>query len=52
MRILGDIKIPNFKFPKFKMEGLEKIEEMKVDVDSRKTWNSKERKEKLWGYYI
>ena len=36
MRILKDIKIPNFKFPKFKMEGLEKIEEMKIEYDPEK----------------
>ena len=36
MRILKDFKIPNFKFPKFKMEGLEKIEEMKVEYDPTK----------------
>ncbi len=36
MRILKDFKIPNFKFPKFKMEGLEKIEEMKVEYNPEK----------------
>ena len=36
MRILNDIKIPNFKFPKVKMEGLEKIEEMNVQYDPQK----------------
>ena len=36
MRILKDIKIPNFKFPKFKMEGLEKIDEMNVEYDPNK----------------
>ena len=33
MRILKDFKIPNFKFPKFKMEGLEKIGEMHVQYN-------------------
>ncbi len=33
MRILKDFKIPNFKFPKFKMDGLEKIDEMKVEYN-------------------
>lgn len=36
MRILEDFKIPNFKFPKFKMEGLEKIDEMKVEYSPEK----------------
>ena len=36
MRILKDFKIPNFKFPKFKMEGLERIEEVKVDLEKVK----------------
>ncbi len=34
MRILKDFKVPNFKFPKFKMKGLSDIEEMKIDYDS------------------
>lgn len=34
MRILKDFKVPDFKFPKFKMKGLSNIEEMKVDYDS------------------
>ena len=34
MRILRDFKVPDFKFPKFKMDGLSNIEEMKVDYDS------------------
>lgn len=36
MRILKDFKIPNFKFPKFKMEGIEKIDEMNVEYDPNK----------------
>lgn len=31
MRILKEFKMPKIKFPKFKMEGLEKIEEVKID---------------------
>ena len=34
MRILKDFKVPDFKFPKFKMDGLSDIEEMKVDYES------------------
>jgi len=36
MRILKDFKVPDFKFPKFKMKGLSDIEEMNVDYDSIK----------------
>ncbi|MBR3672900.1 MAG: AMP-binding protein [Clostridia bacterium] len=34
MRILRDFKVPDFKFPKFKMDGLSNIEEMNVDYES------------------
>ena len=34
MRILKDFNIPDFKFPKFKMDGLSNIEEMNVDYES------------------
>lgn len=34
MRILRDFKVPDFKFPKFKMDGLSDIEEMNVDYKS------------------
>ena len=44
MRILKDFKIPNFKFPKFKMEGLEKIEEMKVEYNPEKQMEAKRDK--------
>lgn len=36
MRILRDFKVPDFKFPKFKMDGLSNIEEMNIDYDSIK----------------
>ena len=36
MRILKEFKIPDFKFPKFKMDGLEKIDEMKVEYNPEK----------------
>ena len=45
MRILKDFKVPDFKFPKFKMKGLSDIEEMKVDYDSiKKEQESKGKK--------
>ena len=34
MRILKDIKIPDFKFPKFKMKNVENIDEVKVDYEA------------------
>lgn len=34
MRILRDFKVPDFKFPKFKMDGLSNIEEMNVDYNA------------------
>ena len=36
MRILRDFKIPNFKFPKFKMQNVESIEEVNVDYEELK----------------
>ena len=44
MRILRDFKVPDFKFPKFKMDGLSNIEEMNVDYESLK--NQQENKGK------
>ena len=45
MRILRDFKVPDFKFPKFKMDGLSHIEEMKVDYESiQKEKDSKSKK--------
>lgn len=44
MRILKDFKMPDIKFPKFKMEGLEKIEEMKVEYDPEKHMEVKKDK--------
>ena len=44
MRILKDFKVPDFKFPKFKMEGLEKIEEMQVEYDPQKQLEVKKDK--------
>ena len=45
MRILRDFKVPDFKFPKFKMDGLSDIEEMNVDYESiKKEQESKNKK--------
>ena len=36
MRILQDFKIPNFKFPKLKMEGLSEIDESSIEAPDQK----------------
>ncbi len=41
MRILKDFKIPNFKFPKLKMEGISEIEEMTIEEHKEKNKNIK-----------
>ena len=46
MRILKDFKIPNFKFPKIKMDNIEDIEELKVDYDKVKESQEKNKKHK------
>ena len=46
MRILKDFKIPNFKFPKFKMDSVTEIEEMKLDYNElQKQVENKNKKE-------
>ena len=52
MRILKDFKVPNFKFPKFKMNGLSNIEEMKVDYDSIKKEHETKSKKNVKKYEI
>ena len=45
MRILKDFKIPNFKFPKFKMKELSEIDEMNVDYEKvKQVQENKDRK--------
>ena len=39
-----NLKIPNFKFPKIKMKGIENIPEVKIDYDKLKEGNSKKDK--------
>ena len=46
MRILRDFKVPDFKFPKFKMESLEKIEEVQVQYDPEKHIEEQAKKNK------
>ncbi len=41
MRILKDFKIPNFKFPKLKMESINEIEEINIEENTSKKKNIK-----------
>ena len=50
MRILKDFKMPNFKFPKIEMKGIETIDEVNVDYDALKKKNENFSKEKQRGY--
>ena len=50
MRILKDFKMPNFKFPKIEMKGIENIDEVKVDYDALKKKNETTAKVKQKGY--
>jgi len=50
LRILKDVKIPNFKFPKFKMKGLSEIEEMNVDYDTIKKAEEMQNKRRNKNY--
>lgn len=36
LRILKEFKVPNFKFPKLKMDGISEIEEVNVEARERK----------------
>lgn len=42
---IQNMKIPDFKFPKLKMKGIENIEEMKINYDSNKTKGKKKNYE-------
>ena len=47
MRILKDFKIPNFKFPKLKMDNLSKIDNVEVNYeDVKKAEEYKKRRKK------
>ncbi|MCR5145870.1 MAG: AMP-binding protein [Clostridia bacterium] len=52
MRILRDFKVPDFKFPKFKMDGLSNIEEMNVDYESIKEQQDNKSKKNSKVYEI
>lgn len=55
MRILKDFKIPNFKFPKLKMDNLSKIDNVEVnyeDVKKAEEYKKRRKKEKLFNYII
>ena len=47
MRILKDFKIPNFKFPKFRLKELSEIDEMNIDYEQiKKAKENQSKKEK------
>ena len=48
MRILRDFKLPDFKFPKMKMEGIENIQEMQVNYDQIDKIKDKKDKKKYY----
>ena len=48
MRILRDLKMPDFKFPKMKMEGMEDIQEMQINYDQIEKLKDKKSKNKFF----
>ena len=50
MRILKDFKMPNFKFPKIEMKGIENIEEVKVDYEALKKKSETTPRDRQKGY--
>lgn len=50
MRILRDFKIPNFKFPKFKMKEVSEIDEMNIDYEKLKNAQDNKNKKELKNY--
>ena len=50
MRILKDFKIPDFKFPKFNMKGIDEIDEVKVDYDKIKKAEENQNKKNKKNY--
>lgn len=50
MRILKDFKVPDFKFPKLQMKGIENIEEVKVDYERLQKKQIIAQKRKQRGY--
>ena len=50
MRILKDFKVPNFKFPKFKMKGLSEIDEVNVDYEAIKNVHENQKKKDTKNY--
>ena len=55
LRILKDFKIPNFKFPKLKMDNLSKIDNVEVnyeDVKRQKNIKKEEKKKIIQLHHI
>ena len=50
MRILKDFKVPNFKFPKFKMKEVSEIDEMNIDYEKVKQFQENKNKKENKNY--
>lgn len=50
MRILNDFKMPNYKFPKIKMDNISEIEKVKVDYDEIKKVEEKKKNQRYQPY--
>ncbi len=50
MRGLRDFKVPNFKFPKFKMKELSEIDEVKLDYEAIQKAHEEENKKEVKNY--
>lgn len=50
MRILKDFKMPDLKFPKFKMKEVSEIEEVKVDYEAVKKAQENQKKKEIKNY--
>ncbi len=50
MRGLRDFKVPDFKFPKLKMKGLDKIDEVKVDYEAVQKAQENQKKKEIQYY--
>ena len=48
MRSLRDFKVPNFKFPKFKMKEISEIDEMNLDYETIEKAKEKRNDEKKY----
>ena len=50
MRILKDLRLPNFKFPKIKMDDIQELDNVKLDYEKVKEAEEKRKKQKIEPY--